>query len=164
VRRAAESAKAWPGDSGELWLRGARVNVRVEGDVVSAGDIRARVREGAAGDAPKQALRAALRAAAARELPPRLMELAGRAGLRVSRVTVRDQRSRWGSCSSRGAIALNWRLLLMPPEVRDYVLWHELMHLRRADHSPAFWKLVAGVCPDYEQARAWLRTHGRELA
>ena len=52
----------------------------------------------------------------------------------------------------------------MPAGVCDYVLWHELMHLRRGDHSPAFWKLVADVCPDYEQARAWLRAHGPELA
>ena len=161
VRRAAEAARAWHPGSTEVWLRGERHEVRIEGGVVAAGDVSATMGEGA--DA-RQALRRALRAAAKRELPPRLMELAARAGLRVARVTVRDQRSRWGSCSSRGAIALNWRLLLMPPEVRDYVLWHELMHLKRADHSPAFWRLVEAVCPGYRDARAWLRKHGRELA
>ena len=161
VRRAAEAARASEAGANEIWLRGERVAVRTEGGVIAAGDISAMVAEG--GDA-RQALRKALRAAAKRELPPRLMELAARADLRVARVTVRDQRSRWGSCSSRGAIALNWRLLLMPPAVCDYVLWHELMHLKRADHSPVFWKLVEAVCPDYRDARAWLRKHGRELA
>lgn len=171
VRRAAEAARAWGAGSiagsTEIWLRGERHAVRVEGRVVAAGDISATFAEtgegGGEADA-RQALRQALRAAAKRELPPRLMELAARADLRVARVTVRDQRSRWGSCSSRGTIALNWRLLLMPPEVRDYVLWHELMHLKRGDHSPAFWRLVEAVCPDYRAARAWLRKHGRELA
>lgn len=161
VRRAAETARAWSAGANEIWLRGERQAVRIESNVVAAGDISATLGDGA--DA-RQALRQALRAAAKRELPARLMELAARADLRVARVTVRDQRSRWGSCSSRGAIALNWRLLLMPPEVRDYVLWHELMHLKRADHSPAFWRLVDAVCPDYRDARAWLRRHGRELA
>jgi hypothetical protein len=160
VRRAAEAARASDAGSAGIWLRGERHAVRVEGRVVAAGDISVTVGKGA--DA-RQALRQALRAAAKRELPPRLLELAARADLRVARVTVRDQRSRWGSCSSRGAIALNWRLLLMPPAVRDYVLWHELMHLKRADHSPAFWRLVEAVCPDYREARAWLRRHGREL-
>ncbi len=100
-----------------------------------------------------------LRARARRELPPRLLELAAQVGLRVSRVSVRNQRHRWGSCSVSGHISLNWRLITMPPWVRDYVLYHELMHLRRMDHSPAFWALVAGVCPRYREARAWLRHH-----
>lgn len=160
VRRAAEAARVTAASTSEIWLRGEWQAVRVEDGLVAAGDISARVGEG---DDARQALRKAIRAAAKRELPPRLMELAARVDLHVTRVTVRDQRSRWGSCSSRGAIALNWRLLLMPPDVRDYVLWHELMHLKRADHSPAFWKLVDGVCPDYREARAWLRKHGREL-
>lgn len=160
LRRAAEStSRAWtPG--AELWLRGERCRIELDGGVARVGDIRARMR---AGVTVETALRRALRAQAARELPPRLDALAGRAGLRVSRVTIRDQRSRWGSCSTRGAIALNWRLLLMPPPVRDYVLWHELMHIRRADHSPAFWTLVEQVCPGYREARAWLLAHGREL-
>lgn len=98
---------------------------------------------------------------ARRELPPRLLELAAVHGLRVSRVSVRNQRWRWGSCSRDGHICLNWRLVDMPPPVRDYVMLHELMHLKRMDHSPRFWKLVASVCPDYQSARVWLRTHGR---
>ena len=87
----------------------------------------------------------ALRNRAKRELPARLLELAARHGLSVSRVSVRNQRWRWGSCSRSGHICLNWRLVMVPDAVRDYVLIHELMHLKRMDHSPKFWKLVAGA-------------------
>jgi len=99
-----------------------------------------------------------LREQARRELPARLMELAAAHGVTVTRVSIRNQRWRWGSCSRSGHICLNWRLVTMPEPVRDYVLIHELMHLKRMDHSPAFWKLVAAACPDYRAQRAWLRT------
>jgi hypothetical protein len=102
-----------------------------------------------------------LRARARAELPTRLRELAAQTGLSVAKISVRDQRHRWGSCSPTGHICLNWRLITMPGWVRDYVLYHELMHLKRLDHSPAFWRLVAQVCPDYEDARRWLRAHAR---
>jgi predicted metal-dependent hydrolase len=105
----------------------------------------------------------AFRQQARRELPARLLELAARHGLVVTRVSVRNQRSRWGSCGRDGHICLNWRLVLMPPSVRDYVLVHELMHLRRMDHSPAYWRLVADACPGYREARDWLRRHGPSL-
>ena len=97
---------------------------------------------------------------AKKELPARLLELAARHSLTVSRVSIRNQRWRWGSCSRSGHICLNWRLVTMPEDVRDYVLIHELMHLKRMDHSPKFWKLVADACPPYKEARAWLRRHG----
>jgi len=100
-----------------------------------------------------------LRASAKRDLPIRLLELAAQYGLTVARISVRSQRWRWGSCSRAGHICLNWRLAQMPGWVRDYVLIHELMHLKRLDHSPKFWKLVAQACPDYESARQWLRAH-----
>ena len=100
---------------------------------------------------------------ARRELPPRLHELGRDLGLQVPKVSVRNQRWRWGSCSPRGHICLNWRLVTMPDWVRDYVLIHELMHLRRLDHSRKFWKLVADACPAYQEARRWLREHGRSL-
>ena len=101
------------------------------------------------------------RTRATRELPARLLELAATHGLRVDRVSVRNQRWRWGSCSRSGHICLNWRLVGMPPPIRDYVMIHELMHLKRMDHSPRFWKLVAQACPDYQAARKWLRDHAR---
>jgi hypothetical protein len=99
----------------------------------------------------------AQRARAARELPPRLLALAAQHGLVVARVSVRNQRSRWGSCSRGGHICLNWRLVRMPHWIQDYVMLHELMHLKRMDHSPKFWKLVATVCPRHLEARRWLR-------
>jgi predicted metal-dependent hydrolase len=101
----------------------------------------------------------ALRAKARHQLPERLLELASQVGVTVRRVSVRNQRHRWGSCSPSGLICLNWRLVTMPDWVRDYVLYHELMHLKRMDHSPAFWRLVAQVCPRYQDARRWLRRH-----
>ena len=106
-------------------------------------------------------LDATVLARAKRELPARLLALAAQHGLTVARVSVRNQRWRWGSCSRRGHICLNWRLVDLPAWVRDYVMLHELMHLKRMDHSPRFWKLVAKACPEYQAARAWLRTFNR---
>ncbi len=96
---------------------------------------------------------------ARRELPERLMALASKHGLadRVTKVSIRNQKWRWGSCSPNGHICLNWRLVAMPEAVRDYVLIHELMHLRRMDHSARFWKLVAQACPEYREHRRFLR-------
>ena len=104
-----------------------------------------------------------LRERAQLKLPPRLRELGALHGLDVSRVTIRNQRTRWGSCGPDGHICLNWRLVLMPQHVRDYVLIHELMHLRRMDHSAAYWRLVEAACPDYRNARLWLRANGPGL-
>src|SRR3954470_6755252 len=101
----------------------------------------------------------ALKARARKELPEALLRLAEIHGLTVARVSVRNQRWRWGSCSPKRHICLNWRLVLMPESVREYVLIHELMHLRRLDHSTTFWKLVAAACPGYEDARKWLRAN-----
>jgi predicted metal-dependent hydrolase len=100
-----------------------------------------------------------LGAQARRELPMRLLELAAEHGLTVARISIRNQRWRWGSCSPTGHICLNWRLVTMPDWVRDYVLIHELMHLKRMDHSRKFWRLVAAACPRFREARAWLRDH-----
>jgi predicted metal-dependent hydrolase len=113
---------------------------------------------------PRNAIVRYLRKVAAAELPPRLLALAADHQCTVTRVAIRDQRTRWGSCSSSGCISLNWRLVQMPDEVRDYVLLHELMHLREPNHSRRFWKHVAAVCPDYQQSRRWLRTHESLLA
>ena len=104
-----------------------------------------------------------LRERARRELPARLREIAAEQRMVVAGVSIRNQRTRWGSCGRDGQISLNWRLVLMPPAVRDYVLIHELMHLRRLDHSPAFWRLVAAACPGYREARQWLRVNGPAL-
>jgi predicted metal-dependent hydrolase len=97
------------------------------------------------------------------ELPKRCRELAALHGLLPSRVSVRDQRSRWGACSSRRSITLNWRLLQMPPAVSDYVILHELAHLEHPNHSRRFWRKVAAICPEWRASERWLRQHGREL-
>jgi len=104
-----------------------------------------------------------LRARAARELPPALLALARAHGITVPRVSVRNQRSRWGACSPAGMITLNWRLIQVPPFVREYVLVHELMHRRELNHSRRFWKLVSSACSELARARAWLKTEGKEL-
>ena len=84
-------------------------------------------------------------------------------GLRVGVVSIRNQRSRWGSCARNGNIALNFRLVQMPAPVSDYVLLHELMHIRQQNHSRRFWRLVEAVCPGFRDAERWLRTTGRTL-
>jgi hypothetical protein len=104
-----------------------------------------------------------LRRLAGIELPARTLELAALHQCPVRAVSVRNQRSRWGSCSRRGAISLNWRLVQVPVEVRDYIILHELMHLQEMNHSRRFWSHVAAVCPGYEQCEAWLREHSRTL-
>lgn len=81
----------------------------------------------------------------------------------VGRLSLRDTRSRWGSCSSDGNLMLSWRLIMAPPDVLDYVVAHEVAHLAEMNHSAAFWSVVAGLCPDYEAPRAWLRAEGTAL-
>jgi predicted metal-dependent hydrolase len=107
----------------------------------------------------RPAIEGHLRQLAVRELPPRVLELATRHGLTVRRVTVRSQKSRWGSCSRRGTISLNWRLIQTPAFVSDYICLHELMHLRQMNHSPGFWREMERVCPDYPRAERWLKEH-----
>lgn len=96
-------------------------------------------------------------------LPLTVAELSVKLGLEPLRTTVRNQSSRWGSCSSRRTISLNWRLVQVPPAVREYVVIHELAHLKEMNHGRAFWKLVAEACPDYEKHERWLKENGARL-
>ena len=105
----------------------------------------------------------ALRKRALRELPPALKVLAQAHGISVTRISVRNQRSRWGACAATGAITLNWRLILVPQFVREYVMLHELMHRRELNHSERFWRHVRAVCPGHQEARQWLLTQGQRL-
>ena len=107
---------------------------------------------------------------AAHELPPRTIELEqqflalGITNQRpLRRVTVRNQRSRWGSCSVRGTVSLNWRLVQTPLFVRDYIIFHELAHLRELNHSDRYWRCVEQACPPWRDAEKWLKSHGRIL-
>jgi len=105
----------------------------------------------------RRAIEKHLRALALVELPARVHEFAALHRLSVRRVTVRGQKSRWGSCSANGVISLNWRLVQTPPFVRDYIILHELMHLRQMNHSARFWREVERACPDYRRAKLWLK-------
>lgn len=115
-----------------------------------------------AGD-PRAALERWFRRAARQEIAPRLDRAVAELGTGYSKLTIRNQRTRWGSCSTLGAMSFNWRLLMAPEPVLDYVVWHEACHLRAMDHSPRFWALVAQHCPGYEEPRWWLRRHGGTL-
>lgn len=95
---------------------------------------------------------------------PRLAAAAAAFGAAAGALSIRDQRSRWGSCSSRGAVSLNWRLMLAPEAVFDYVIWHEACHLVVADHSPRFWSLLESRLPGYREPRDWLRRYGTALS
>ena len=84
-------------------------------------------------------------------------------GVSYGRIAIREQKTRWGSCSSKGNLNFNWRLILVPEEVLDYVVVHELAHRREMNHSKAFYAIVESVLPEYRQARRWLREHGDSL-
>jgi predicted metal-dependent hydrolase len=103
------------------------------------------------------------RRAARQEIAPRLERACALAGSSYSKLTIRGQRTRWASCSHEGAMSFNWRLLLAPEPVLDYVVWHEVCHLDVLDHSPRFWALLARWCPDYRRHSTWLRRHGQTL-
>ena len=79
-------------------------------------------------------------------------------------ISIRSQKTRWGSCSSAGALSFNWRLILAPPMILDYVVVHELCHLKHMNHSPEFWNAVADIMPDYKIRRKWLKAHSAELS
>ena len=115
------------------------------------------------GERAKPALERWYRRAARAEIGPRLDQACQTTGLRYTGLTIRGQRTRWASCSPGGAMSFNWRLLLAPEPVLDYVIWHEVCHLEVMDHSPRFWKLVGRFCPDYREQAGWLRRHGATL-
>lgn len=108
-------------------------------------------------------LRSFLMAEARRDCIEALAHYAARIGRATPPLSLRDPKSRWGSCSAKGAIMLSWRLIMAPPEVLRYVVAHEVAHCVVFDHSPAFWAEVARLDPDYKQSQRWLKQHGRSL-
>lgn len=101
---------------------------------------------------------------AAREyIPTRVAFFQKFTGGSYEKITIRDQKTRWGSCSSNGTLSFNYRLMLAPPRILDYVVVHELCHLKHMNHSPAFWQAVEAVLPDYRERKLWLKEHGNEL-
>lgn len=104
-----------------------------------------------------------LRAEAKRLIVPRAHDMAARLGRKPGRITVKDTRSRWGSCSSSGDLAFCWRLVLTPEQILDYVIAHEVAHLVEMNHSPAFWAVVESLVGDVRAPRRWLKAHGPGL-
>ena len=96
-------------------------------------------------------------------LPERVKWFASRIGVSYGRITIRCQKTRWGSCSAQGNLNFNCLLMLMPQEIRDYVVIHELCHRKHLNHSPEFWAEVAQYCPDYREAKKWLKENGAAL-
>ena len=145
----------------EIWFRGEQIRLeQIDSGQIRFGGETLNLIEPAVDLRP--VVEKHLRRMAAYELPPRVLEFAARHGLSVQRVTVRNQKSRWGSCSRRGAISLNWRLIQTPDMVRDYIILHELAHRRQMNHSEKFWQEVERLCPNYQEAERWLKEH-REL-
>jgi predicted metal-dependent hydrolase len=146
----------------EIFFRGMSVRLQAgAGGVIHFGSEQINVSAASADLRP--AIQKHLRQLAARELPARVLELAAQHRVSVSRISVRNQKSRWGSCSRRGCISLNWRLIQVPAFVSDYVILHELAHRRQMNHSEKFWSEVAGLCPDYRSAQRWLKQHAALL-
>lgn len=114
-------------------------------------------------DTQRAALEQRYIAAAKEYFPKRAAYFQQFTGGSYNRITIRDQKTRWGSCSARGTLSFNWRLMLAPPAILDYVVVHELCHLTHMNHSAAFWQKVASVYPDYRTARKWLKDHGQDL-
>ena len=145
-----------PRIGGTIPFRGSEAPIREGRERIEGGAVHV---AGAPGPSAARLLKAHARAA--------LTESAGRyaavLGRPHGRITLRDTRSRWGSCSERGDLSFSWRLAMAPPEVLDYIAAHEVAHLARMDHSPAYWAGLARLMPGYEAPRRWLKEHGRGL-
>jgi predicted metal-dependent hydrolase len=118
-----------------------------------------------AGEAPHVARRVSdfLRREVQRDLELASRRYAEKLGVTVKRIVVRDQSSRWGSCSTTGVLSYSWRLIFAPPFVLDYLAAHEVAHLVEMNHSPRFWRIVERLCPHVRRAKAWLDAHGTDL-
>jgi predicted metal-dependent hydrolase len=104
-----------------------------------------------------------LKREAKRDLEAASRRYAAALGVAIKRVSVRDQSSRWGSCTAAGVLSYSWRLILTPPTVLDYLAAHEVAHLVEMNHSRKFWRVVAGICPEWQRAKGWLNAHGAAL-
>jgi predicted metal-dependent hydrolase len=170
IREAEEAAAVRLVDGGSVPYLGRSLElwVRVEpGRVRSFVAMRGEVLEVFVGSRGVEAVRSALEAwyrrRARLEVAPRLDAACARAGVAYTRLSIRAQRTRWASCSSQGAMSFNWRLLLAPPEILDYVVEHEVAHLSVLDHSPRFWRLLGSRSPAYREHERWLRRNGPAL-
>jgi predicted metal-dependent hydrolase len=158
---AIETGATLPYRGGELTLDVTSAHSRATA-TLHGGVLRVAVpdRPGAA-SAARDAVIRCLRREAAEAVGTAVGHWSAAMGLQPSAVTVRDQRTRWGSCSASGVLRFNWRLIMVAPDLLDYVVVHELAHLARRDHSPAYWAIVAAVMPDHRERRRQLRDAGR---
>ena len=108
-------------------------------------------------------LEAPYRQAAKEYIPKRVAYYAELLDVTYATISIRDQKTRWGSCSSKGNLSFSWRLILAPPKVLDYVVVHELCHRKEMNHSPRFWALMESIIPDYKIHRKWLKENGEKL-
>ncbi len=145
-------------------LLGKRVRIKHDADLTRSFVIRDDVLyvSGAREDFAEN-VTAALKKIASQTLTSLSLRYAVQIGRRLNRVSVRDTRSRWGSCSSTARLSFSYRLIFAPKEVMEYVVAHEVAHLRHMNHSTAFWNAVEYLCPDYEAAKDWLKLHGKDL-
>ena len=170
IREAEEEAAVRLVDGGSVPYLGSSLDLRVRvepgrmRDFVSLKGSVLHVAVGSPGPAAvRTALEAWYRRRARIEVAPRLDAACARAGTRYTRLSIRGQRTRWASCSSQGAMSFNWRLLLAPPEILDYVVEHEVAHLEVLDHSDRFWRLLGSRVPAYREHERWLRRNGPAL-
>ena len=137
---------------------GARRTGRAEGD-----EFHLTLPEPEHDEAVRAAIKSVLSAMALKRIRERLDLYAPRIGVTFGRVAIRDQKSRWGSCSRKGNLNFNWKLIMAPPPVLDYVVIHELCHRLEFNHSPRFWSLVERQMPEYEAWKKWLKGHADDL-
>ena len=149
---------------GVVWLAGRAVPVELRGSGRAVAELRdGRLRVGGPPEGAAAAIDRWYRREARRRLSRATAREAEALGVLPARVSIRDPRTRWGSCSAAGAISYSWRLVICPPPVLDYVVVHELCHLRVHDHSKAFWGLLTRVRPAWAEQAEWLRSHALEI-
>ena len=168
-RRVAEDRRNHPVlDGSAVMIEGRPHAIRLEraarvGGEVTEGELRLRLPNPDSDEAVRAAIRAVLSERALRRIRERLDYYIPKIGKTPGRVTIREQKTRWGSCSSKGNLNFNWKLIMAPPEALDYVVIHELCHLYEFNHSPRFWALVSSHMPDYEAWKQWLKDHRDDL-
>ena len=167
--RLEEGRRAHPvSDGSPILVEGRRMTLRLfrggrVKDEIADGEYRLALPDPGDEDAVRAAVKSALSARALARIRQRLDHYVPRIGRAPGRVAVRDQKTRWGSCSRKGNVNFNWKLIMAPPQALDYVVIHELCHLYEFNHSPRFWALVERQMPEYAVWKKWLKTHGADL-
>jgi predicted metal-dependent hydrolase len=169
-RAAADGGERPPGEGSRILFLGAERTIRVLRDerrrpsvALTESEIIVRLTPESPEDI-RPLLERWMRGQAESIIPLRVRGLNEQWKFRYNRITVRNQRTRWGSCSRKGSLSFNWRLVILPVEVADYLIFHELAHLQYLDHSSRFWSLVGQICPSFRQSERWLRWHGRSVS